>query len=165
MLRAITSIHVGNHLLKHRTLTYGAHSSKGLQYRGPGTELAVHNRPDSITKWLVFQVVPQPLKAVHLYSVLSPNPGAGDWPEVENFFFFFLRPLSPTNCIRLAKICHGRELRHPIWIPKFLFLISHFPIEAPYSRIMGMKYYFNHRKPFSLDTSDWHFLLWYFLCT
>lgn len=158
MLRAITSIHVGYYLLSHSC----AHSSKGLQYRGPGMELAVHNRPDSSTKWLVSQIVPQPLKVrpwVYLYLVLSPNPGAGDWSEVENVFFLFLRPLSSTDCVQLAKNGMAENSGIQFGYHRFLFLISHFPIEAPYSSNMGMKCYFNHRKPFSLDTSNCHFPL------
>lgn len=80
--------------------------------------------------------------------------------RIEHFFLPFFRPLSPTNCIRLAKNGLAENSGIQLGYQRFLILISQLLIEAPYSGTVDMKYYFSHRKPsFSLDTSDWHFLL------
>lgn len=99
-----------------------------------------------------------------LYSFLSVNPEAGDWPEVENFFLLFLRPLSPTGCSRLAKNGMAENSGIHFGYQRLLILISQLPIEASYSLTMDMKNLFQSQKAFFLDTYDWHFLLFDFSC-
>ena len=146
MLRAATSIHAGYHLLNHMLLAVSASHLwcpffQWSPVHGPwdASDLAVHNRPDSNPKWLVVQVVPEPLKVrprVYLHSVLSPALGAGGWPEVENFFLLPLRPLFPPMALDWPKKRHGRELRHPVWIPT----VYHLDFSAPNSSI----FFLNH---------------------
>ena len=99
-----------------------------------------------------------------LNSVLSVNPGAGDWPVVENFFLLFLRPLSPTDYLRLTKNGMAENSSIHFGYQRFLILISQLPIEVSYSWTMDMKNLFQSQKAFFLDTYDWHFLLFDFSC-